>query len=330
MASVSFPWLRPLWQQVLSAVAGQRLPHAIGLHYNQDLGIDSFLNQLAAYLLCNTVSKQASKSTNTPLKIACGTCKSCLLWQAGTHPDYLRIEPEQGKQIGVDLVREIAHKVQQTASQGGNKVIQIIAADRMTPQAANALLKTLEEPPENTYFQIAAVRYTQLLPTIRSRLLSYPIAQPSSEDIAGWLKQHAGIEITDMLLLERAQNAPLQVLEELKSNEQREQLLASVCRGELVVSKQLEVVQQHLKIVLKELQLAHRETLQGNVPEVLSANVRNLAAPATVSKALETAYRSGVQILRTIQNAGVNPQILIAAWNADVVRSLNVVAVKKE
>ncbi|MCH8491945.1 MAG: hypothetical protein LAT53_01745 [Idiomarina sp.] len=328
MASIGFPWLRPLWQQVLSAAAGQRLPHAIGLHYNQDLGIDSFLNQLAAYLLCNSVSKQASIGAS-PLKKACGTCKSCLLWQAGTHPDYLRIEPEQGKQIGVDLVREIAHKVQQTASQGGNKVVQIIAADRMTPQAANALLKTLEEPPENTYFQIAAVRYTQLLPTIRSRLLSYPVPQPSITEIAAWLKQHAGIDVADTLLLERAQSAPLQVLAELQANEQSEQLLARLCRGEFTVPKELESVQQQLKIVLKELQLAHRETLQGRIPAVLSANVRNLAALTTVSKALENAYRSGIHILRTVQNAGVNPQILIAAWSADVVRSLNVAAVKK-
>ena len=328
MASISFPWLRPLWQQVLSAAAGQRLPHAIGLHYNQDLGIDSFLNQLAAYLLCSNVSKQASIGAS-PLKKACGTCKSCLLWQAGTHPDCVRIEPEQGKQIGVDLVREIAHKVQQTASQGGNKVVQIIAADRMTPQAANALLKTLEEPPENTYFQIAAVRYTQLLPTIRSRLLSYPVPQPSIAEIAAWLKQHTGVDVADTLLLERAQSAPLQVLTELQTEEQSIQLLAGVCRGEFTVPKDLESVQQQLKIVLKELQLAHRETLQGKVPEVLSANVRNLAALTTVSKALEHAYRSGVQILRTVQNAGVNPQILIAAWSADVVRSLNVAVVRK-
>ena len=72
--------------------------------------------------------------------------------QAHSHPDYHELSPIDGKDIGVDQVRDINEIVAQHAQQNGNKVVYVQGAERLTEAAANALLKTLEEPRPNTLF----------------------------------------------------------------------------------------------------------------------------------------------------------------------------------
>ena len=72
--------------------------------------------------------------------------------QAHSHPDYHELSPIDGKDIGVDQVRDINEIVAQHAQQNGNKLVYVQGAERLTEAAANALLKTLEEPRPNTYF----------------------------------------------------------------------------------------------------------------------------------------------------------------------------------
>lgn len=313
MANLSFPWLRPLWQQLLQAARSERMPHAIGFTYQLDMGAESLLQQLAAYLLCQGYPQ---------VPRACGKCKSCLLLQAGTHPDFLRIEPEAGKQIGVDSIRAMAEKIQQTASQGGNKVVQIIAADNMTPAAANALLKTLEEPPANTYLQLAAVRYQQLLATVRSRLLYYHLAQPQAAEIADWLTTHSqGAELNDTIIA-RAQLAPLRVLEELNSGSAANTYLAQLCQGVLTVPKELPAAQALVQALIRELQQAYQQVMLGQTPSALSSSLRQLPPPATLAAALSEGYGNGIQLLQRLQQSGLNTQLLVAAWSAQLLRSL--------
>ncbi|RUO38389.1 hypothetical protein CWE13_01740 [Aliidiomarina shirensis] len=313
MAGLTFPWMRPLWQQLVAAAHSGRMPHGMGFSYSPDLGVDVMLEQLAAFLLCQQREQRGK---------ACGVCKSCKLWQAGTHPDYLRVEPEVGKQIGVDAVRQIAQQVQQTASQGGNKVVQIIHADRMTLQASNALLKTLEEPPENTFIQLAATRYSQLLPTIRSRLMAYTTPQPTPDEIRSWLQEHSKQSVTDSVVLELAATKPLSVLKQLQNNEEQRSYLALLCKGQLNVEKDLEKVHDMLATLLSELQLAHRQALMGEEPLVITTNIKLPAPTHLLASALANAYRRGIKLRKTLQNAGVNPQILVASWSNDLTRSL--------
>ncbi|RUO22347.1 hypothetical protein CWE08_03955 [Aliidiomarina iranensis] len=313
MARVAFPWLRPLWQQLATAAHSGRLPHGMGFTYATDFGMDELLQQLAAFLLCQQLGQKQK---------ACGQCKSCQLWHAGTHPDYLRIEPETGKQIGVDAVRKVALQVQQTASQGGNKVVQILHADRMTVQAANALLKTLEEPPENTFIQLAAVRYSQLLPTIRSRLLAYTLPQPSKAEIKSWLYEHSKQAISDNLILELALQKPLTVLQQLQDDEPVRSYLGLLCRGELELSKDLEQVHALLALLLTEIQVAHRQVLLGELPAVITNSISQPAAPKHLASALEEGYRRGVSLRKALQSAGINAQILMASWSGELTRSL--------
>jgi len=100
----------------------------------------------------------------------CGVCGPCRRVLAGTHPDVHTVEPEKGKQtIGVDALRAVIEEVSVRAFEDGAKALIFPEAERMTPQAQNCLLKTLEEPPEDTVFFLITDQPAALLPTIVSR-----------------------------------------------------------------------------------------------------------------------------------------------------------------
>ncbi|MBQ8128962.1 MAG: hypothetical protein IJ175_01765, partial [Clostridia bacterium] len=97
----------------------------------------------------------------------CGKCGPCLRVLAGTHPDVVELTPEDKKRdIGVGPMRTLLEKAQTRAQEGGVKIFEIPDADRMNAAAQNALLKTLEEPPEGTVFLLSTSQPSKLLPTV--------------------------------------------------------------------------------------------------------------------------------------------------------------------
>lgn len=122
------------WQLLQSAFAQNRLSHAYLLSGAAGLGKTNFARAFASFLLCE-------KNTT------CGKCRGCLLMQAESHPDFLLIKPEEkSHSIKIDQIRAMSQKTTHTAHCGGYQVVVIAPADAMPMQAANALLKTLEEP----------------------------------------------------------------------------------------------------------------------------------------------------------------------------------------
>lgn len=112
----------------------------------------------------------------------CGECGPCRRMLAGTHPDVHEIVPEKGKQlISVDVVRSVIEEVGVSSFEGGVKALICPQADRMTPQAQNCLLKTLEEPPQGTVFFLITEQGGALLPTIVSRCRSVRFSPLSFE-----------------------------------------------------------------------------------------------------------------------------------------------------
>ena len=112
----------------------------------------------------------------TPDNAPCGHCHACHLMVAQSHPDFHVLASQEGKDIGVDQVRAINEVVSQHAQQNGNKLVYIQDAERLTEAAANALLKTLEEPRPNTYFLLQTEPSSSLLATIYSPLPSVECA----------------------------------------------------------------------------------------------------------------------------------------------------------
>ncbi|MCH8500316.1 MAG: hypothetical protein LAT77_00230 [Aliidiomarina sp.] len=305
----SFPWLRRLWLQLLTSFKQQRLAHGLGFSDAAELGSEVLRLRLEQFLLCeqNQIRNQA-----------CGECKSCKLYLAGTHPDLIVLQPEGQKQIGVDAVRQAVQQVQKTAGQGGNKVISILSADQMSLQAANALLKTLEEPPQATYFCLYAKQYSQLLPTIRSRIASYPLPRPSVDELNDWLTPLSQIPLSPDQL-ERAQRQPLSVLAELQTGQIAEDKeLKGLLRGQLPTSSDPIELQSWLERVLASLQQVCRDAAENKVHPLFAA-----VAPANISaqrcyEIANASYRRALEIRQQARQSGINLPLLLQAWNSEL------------
>lgn len=149
-----YPWLRPPFEQLVASYQAGRGHHALMVQALPGMGSDALIYALCRFLMCR--QPEGHKS--------CGHCHSCQLMQAGTHPDYYALTPEKGKSsLGIDAVREVSEKLYEHARLGGAKVVWIGDAAMLTDAAANALLKTLEEPPENTWFFLACQEPARLL-----------------------------------------------------------------------------------------------------------------------------------------------------------------------
>ena len=137
-----YPWLTPYFDRISTAFAQGYGHHALLFKADTGLGAEQLIRMIAHRLICQSPENGAP----------CEICHSCHLFQAGNHPDFHLLAPIENKDIGVDQVREINEKVNQHAQQNGNKVVFVQEAERLTENAVNALLKTLEEPRPNTYF----------------------------------------------------------------------------------------------------------------------------------------------------------------------------------
>lgn len=173
----AYPWQDSLWRQL----AGRsQHAHAYLLHGPMGIGKRALAERLMASLLC-----QRPEGLE-----ACGQCKSCLLLKAGSHPDNYILEPEEAdKAIKVDQVRDLVSFVVQTAQMGGRKVVLIEPVEAMNHNAANALLKSLEEPSGDTVLLLVSHQPSRLLPTVKSRCVQQACPLPSPAMSLQWLAQ---------------------------------------------------------------------------------------------------------------------------------------------
>ncbi len=149
-------WQEARWKRVQDLRGIGRLPHALLISGPGGTGEGLFADALMQALLCT------SATTAAP----CGECNACREYTAGTHPDAVRIEPEEaGKAIGVDRIRELTGRLNLTSG-GRSKVARIEPAESMTLAAANSLLKTLEEPPGDSVLLLVSERPARLPATV--------------------------------------------------------------------------------------------------------------------------------------------------------------------
>jgi len=155
----SFSALGEPQRALIEDVRAGRAPHAALITGIAGTGKRTLARLLACALLCKSEGDKP-----------CMQCKGCLRAQNRTHPDLLLPSTkEKDRTIKVDDLREIIRALAYHASEGGRRVVLIENAQRMTPQAQNALLKSLEEPDGETTFLLTASGETGLLPTVRSR-----------------------------------------------------------------------------------------------------------------------------------------------------------------
>lgn len=174
--SANLPWLHDAQQQFAAQRRQGMLPHAILLPLAEADGGVALGQYMAALALCN------APLADEP----CGHCKSCQLVNAGNHPDFHLLQAD-GNQIKVEQVRGLCQSLMNTAQQGGFRVALILRCERMTVAAANALLKTLEEPGAATLLVLQSDRPAALLPTVVSRCQQVKAARPSAVQLNQWL-----------------------------------------------------------------------------------------------------------------------------------------------
>jgi len=228
------PWLAESWQKAADRVTAGALPHALLLIGPQGIGKRAFAEQLAALLLCQS-----------PGAIPCGRCRSCELFalraqrdpeetrpdgnlaQVNGHPVHpdakfvgFVLNDKSKKMYGeivVDQVRELSAWLALTPQLGRAQVALIEPADAMNASAANALLKTLEEPSPGRYLLLATAHPARLPATIRSRCQRIAFDLPTADAASGWIEQH-GVERKQALAaLEASGGNPGLALEWIRS-----------------------------------------------------------------------------------------------------------------
>jgi len=199
------PWHQPLWARIQAARAEQRLPHALLLAGLAGMGKVQFAAYLAQSLLCTQ-----PEANGAP----CQRCKACHLFQTGNHPDWQRVEPaEIGKQIRIDQIRELIDAAHLTAHYHGYRILLICPAEAMNDNAANALLKLLEEPPAQTLLLLISHQPMALLATLRSRCQRLEFKRPPEIQTTQWLtEQLDSTAPAPALLLQLSAGAPLAAL----------------------------------------------------------------------------------------------------------------------
>ncbi|CAM3653842.1 MULTISPECIES: DNA polymerase III subunit delta' [Pseudoalteromonas] len=173
-----YPWLNDVHQQLTASFNAGRFHHGQLFNGQQGVGKHALVEGLANALLCSAPQNL----------VACGHCKSCHLNQAVTHPDKYTVQTD-GQSIGVDDIRSVSDFMQQSAAQNANKVVVINDCHKMTTAAANALLKTLEEPSPQRFLLLTTNATAQLPATILSRCALSEVKVHNTEVAMQWIAQ---------------------------------------------------------------------------------------------------------------------------------------------
>ncbi|MFO1391419.1 MAG: DNA polymerase III subunit delta' [Agitococcus sp.] len=204
-----YPWQQSAWQLLLQSRTRQSLAHAFIVSGVQGLGLFEFCQHISAWLLCQQPTHQG----------ACTVCKSCQLWAAQSHPDYRLIEQLTDEKTGktsqvikVDQIRQLIDFLNKSAQLNGYRVAVIHRAETLNINAANSLLKTLEEAGSQTVIILLTESPLMLLPTIRSRCQQISFSAPTMAQSEAWLQSQLSTHLDAKLLLALSEGAPLSAL----------------------------------------------------------------------------------------------------------------------
>ena len=179
------PWQARAYTQLAAVLDAGRMGHGVLFAGAAGLGKRAVAERLAQRALCRTRDADCEP---------CGTCKSCQLFAAGTHPDYADVSFILNKEgtrmrteIVIDQIRELSERLALTPQYGGAQVALLEPADAINNAAGNALLKTLEEPHPGRYLWLITAHPARLSATIRSRCQRVEFRLPPRDEAVAWL-----------------------------------------------------------------------------------------------------------------------------------------------
>ncbi len=173
-----YPWQQSLWRDLYDLFATDKVPHAILLAGPGHSGLEVLARSYMQLLMCASPESAG----------ACGSCRSCTLLAAGSHPDGFLLSPlEDSKQIIIEQIRTLVHQLTLSSIVASRKLALICPAEAMNRNSQNALLKTLEEPAGSTVIILVSNDPGRLLPTIRSRCRLFSQPLPAKPELMTWL-----------------------------------------------------------------------------------------------------------------------------------------------
>ncbi len=198
--SAPLPWQAQPWAELNALIERNQLPHALLLVAPRHTGKERFALALARLLLCHA-----------PVDgLNCGRCHACELSAQGSHGDMRWLSPEEkSRVIKIDQIRSVVEFGTKTAAFGRRKVIVLSPADSMNSSAANAFLKSLEEPSPDTFIVLVCHRLHGVPPTIRSRCQIRRLPTPPGKQALDWLDKVTGERDRSSQLLALAEGRPL-------------------------------------------------------------------------------------------------------------------------
>lgn len=244
MTTSLYPWQLDAWTQLQQL--RERLPHAILFHGAAGIGKTVFAERFAQSLLCQSPAVDGHP---------CGECASCGWFDQYAHPDFRRVRPEAldeeaaegeegddsekktskaskapSKDIKIDQIRALADFMNISTHRQGMRVVVLYPAEALNTASANALLKTLEEPPPSTIFLLVSNGLDRILPTILSRCRKFALNMPQQEEALAWLNAQ-GVDNPSDWLAEQG-GAPLAALTQAESDSQEvlDELLRHLAR----------------------------------------------------------------------------------------------------
>ncbi|MEC4724854.1 DNA polymerase III subunit delta' [Shewanella sp. D64] len=270
---LDIPWLKPIVKDFCVQLQSQHVGHAylIGVHIGY--GGESLTLAMAKAALCQALTIEG----------ACGFCKGCQLIEANNHPDFYHVVAD-GNQIKVDQIRELCQKLTSTSQQGGRRVVVISQCEKLNLAAANALLKTLEEPGKETLLLLQSNTPSRLMATINSRCQRVHFQSPSTDEIKTWLGQSLEVS-SDVTWCLPVMGGPLELASALQDQryehllQLRKDWTQSLSSGHLCANL-ININEKQVSDAIKVLYLILRQKLvkQTQLDALLRVKVSALAA----------------------------------------------------
>ena len=211
---VPYPWQEKNWHDLQSCYTADRMTHALLLTGAEGIGLEHFSRCLVMGLLCENIDSKG---------FACNACRACHLVKGGNHPDFFNVQPESA-QIKIIQIKNLINFIHLKSYYGHQKIVLILQAESMNKNAANSLLKTLEEPPEKSLIILLSHRPSLLPITIRSRCQNVNFKPAFDEATARWVSERINHRKTPQYLLAVAGGAPLAIEAMLNANILQHQL----------------------------------------------------------------------------------------------------------
>lgn len=210
-----------------NTIETESIAHSYMFVGQDGIGKQKFAVSFAKMILCLSQNKEE-----------CNNCDSCIKFNSGNHPDYVKIEPD-GNSIKISQMREMQEYIYQKPILSNKKVFIINDAEKMTQEAQNSLLKTLEEPPEYVTIILIVSNENMMLNTIKSRCLRLYFKNISDEDMMKYIKSNNMISQASNNIINLC-NGSFSKLERVSENLDKYMEIEGLCKN--IIERKMSII----------------------------------------------------------------------------------------